>query len=99
MNAEGTLILISSDHAAGAGRPRAPGRYTSRARIPGRMLLEGRYTIELSIEEPRVRDFLAGQTCTFEIDEMGHDGWGPKNAPRLPGVIHLELDWQVREPN
>ncbi len=96
LNSEGTMILIGSDHGAGEGRPRAPGRYASRARLPGAMLIEGRYTVELSIEEPRVRDFLAGQTCTFEIDEMAHDGWGPKNAARLPGVIHLDLDWQVR---
>lgn len=93
-NSEGTLILISSDYeAGGSGAIRPEGRHSSTVRLPGHMLLDGKYTVEVGIETPRIQDFVSGETCAFEIDEMVHDGWGPKHAVRMPGVIHASLDW------
>jgi lipopolysaccharide transport system ATP-binding protein len=95
-NAEGTLIFISSDYkAGGSGAARAPGRYVSRMHLPGSMLIEGRYVAEISAEIPRVADLINGPNCSFEIDEMVHDGWGPKHAARVAGIIHPNLDWTV----
>lgn len=95
-NSEGTLILISSDYeAGGSGTIRPAGRYSSTARLPGSILLDGKYTVEVGIESPRVQNLVDGQTCAFEIEELVHDSWGPRNATRMPGVIHPHLDWAV----
>lgn len=95
-NAEGTLLLISSDYdAGGSGAIRPAGRHRSAVRLPGRMLLDGKYTVEVGIETPRIQDLVSGQSCAFVVDEMAHDRWGPKNAVRMPGVIHPDLDWTV----
>jgi len=64
-------------------------------RIPGSLLVSGRYMVEISAEIPRVMDLISGQICSFEIDEMAHDCWGPKRAARIPGVIHPVLDWEI----
>ncbi len=97
-NSEGTLILISSDYeAGGSGAIRQAGRHTSTLRLPARLLLDGKYSVEVGIETPRVQDFLSGLTCAFEIDEMTHDRWGPKHAARMPGVIHPDLEWKVEQ--
>jgi len=55
--------------------------------------MEGRYVVEVNAEIPRISDLIAGPACSFEIDEMTHDGWGPKHASRLPGIIHPKLEW------
>ncbi|WP_205389094.1 ABC transporter ATP-binding protein [Sulfitobacter sp. JL08] len=95
-NAEGTLIFVSSDYTAGgSGSARAPGQYLSRMRLPGSLLIEGRYVAEINAEIPRLADLVNGPSCSFEIDEMVHDGWGPKRAARLPGIIHPKLEWTV----
>ncbi|WP_281016474.1 MULTISPECIES: ABC transporter ATP-binding protein [unclassified Minwuia] len=97
-NSEGTLILISSDYeAGGSGAIRPEGRHSSTVRIPGHMLLDGKYTVGVGIETPRIQDFVSGETCAFEIDEMVHDGWGPKHAVRMPGVIHPSLEWTASQ--
>jgi lipopolysaccharide transport system ATP-binding protein len=97
-NAEGTLIFISSDFFAGhRGAPRVAAQYVSRMRIPGQILIEGRYVVEIIISIPRIVDLVNGPTCSFEVNEMGHDSWGPKHAARLPGVIHPSMEWEIRK--
>lgn len=97
-NAEGILVFLSSDYeAGGAGRARQPGSYVSKMTIPGGLLIEGRYTVEINVEVPRVDNLIEGVRCGFEIGEMAHDSWGPKRAARMPGVVHPMLNWMVRK--
>lgn len=95
-NAEGTLVFLSSDYgSAGIGAVREPGCYSSRMRIPANLLIEGRYSIEISVEIPRVENLIQDVRCAFEIGEMAHDNWGPKRAIRMPGIVHPRLEWDV----
>lgn len=96
-DAEGTLVFISSDYwTVGAGKVRYPGRYTSTMKIPANFLIIGRYYFDVIFELPKVMDLLCGPRMSFQISEMTHDGWGPRNASRLPGIIHPSLTWVVR---
>lgn len=95
-NSEGVHLLVSSDfEAAGHGSARAAGRNRSRMRLPGNLLINGRYTIEVHAEIPRTWAMISGITCNFEINEMGHDNWGPMSQARTPGLIHPKLEWQT----
>lgn len=95
-NSEGAVLLVSSDFAsAGRSGTRAAGRHRSSVCLPGKLLINGRYTIEIHAEIPRTSELISGVTCNFEIDEMGHNNWGPMLQVRTPGLIHLDLDWQT----
>lgn len=96
LNSEGVLLFLSSDFAAAKpGGTRSPGKHVSRVRLPGRMLIAGRYSLEVHIEIPRTQTLVDGVLCNFEIAEMAHDNWGPMLESRTPGVIHPELEWQT----
>ncbi len=96
LNSEGTLLFLSSDFAAASqGKSRSPGRHVSRVRIPGSMLIAGRYSFEVHVELPRIQTLIEGIICNFQIDEMAHDNWGPMLETRTPGIIHPGLEWET----
>lgn len=95
-NAEGILLFVSSDFSANTTNARVwPGRYISRATVPGKLLIEGRYSVEVHFEIPRTEELLRRLGCRFEISEQTHQLWGPMRNPRLPGVMHPEVHWTI----
>ena len=95
-NSEGALLFVSSDYSSeGSENRSSPGFYVSRGIIPGNMLVQGHYSVEVHFEVPRTEELLRGVHCSFEILEQTHQYWGPIRNQRVPGLIHPKVFWSV----
>ncbi len=73
---------------------RPPGRYLSRARIPGHWLNEGRYILSVNASIFGVRTFFHEENAlSFRVDPTGVVGaqW----PERRVGVLRPKLDWEI----
>jgi lipopolysaccharide transport system ATP-binding protein len=99
LTGEGTYAFVASDaQDGGHRRVKPPGRYVSRALVPGNFLAEGTYVVgaALSTMDPVAvhaweRDAVAFQVIdTFQGDSARGDYGGP-----MPGVVRPLLAWHT----
>jgi lipopolysaccharide transport system ATP-binding protein len=79
-----------------AGAPRAPGRYTTTAWIPGNLLSEGVYYVGCALRTPVRKDRPVSERDVIAfnvIDTMEGDSVRSAWAGRMLGVIRPRLDW------
>jgi len=98
LTSEGIVVFVAGDrdNEDWLDRPRAPGRYRSRARVPGGLLNAGIYYLNLGVDMP------LGKTVTmfdnalqFSLEQTGTPRHSSHGAWRPPGVISLSLDWEI----
>jgi lipopolysaccharide transport system ATP-binding protein len=102
---DGLDVLTALDATAWEGRTLPPGRRVSRVEIPGGLLNEGEYVIDVGADNPKGFDFTSGRTgpiLRFEVEDdmtlpnkyYGQEGFRDR---RWPGVVLLNLPW-TQEP-
>lgn len=99
LNEEGLCLFTAADQdPQWRGRPRPKGRYVSVGRIPGLLLNEGRYSVQVELktaEPPRLhareRDVAVFQVVDSLTGAADRGGF----AGRLPGLVRPELDWST----
>lgn len=96
-NEEGLLIFTALDlDAEWRNRPRLPGRYLSRAVIPGNMLSEGMLTIEATLiaVNPTEEEFSVLEAVAFQVVDS-HDGDSARGdwVGNMAGVVRPMLEW------
>jgi lipopolysaccharide transport system ATP-binding protein len=105
LTGDGTEVLTGLDASAWRHGRLAPGRRVSTATIPGGLLNEGEYVLEVGADAPRALDFNLGRTgpvLRFEVEDAmtlpgkhyGEEGFRDR---RWPGVLLLELEWTQRD--
>ncbi len=98
---DGIDVLTAVDASAWATETLAPGRYVSSVVIPGGLLNEGEYVLDVGADSPRRHDFNQGRTgpvVRFEIEDdmtlpnkyYGQEGF---RDSRWPGTMLLNLPW------
>jgi lipopolysaccharide transport system ATP-binding protein len=89
----GVIILDSNDQdTMEEWEDRTPGFYISRCRIPGLLLNQGLYQVNLIAHIPRVKLlFFEEGVISFHVTYLGNAGLDPKK----PGVIRPSLDWSI----
>lgn len=95
-NDEGVKICTSMDINSGwHNRPRPPGRYISRTRIPGDLLNEGLIFVTPVIKNTRnkSRHFFMREAVGFQVVEGLSDD--PGSAGNLGGVIRPMWQWET----
>ncbi len=99
-NDEGILAFIVNDCSAEWGRkPKAPGRYTTTAWVPGNFLSEGMYIVGAAIStmDPFEVHFFERDAVAFNvIDSL--DGGSSRGdfAGSYPGVVRPMLNWTTQ---
>jgi lipopolysaccharide transport system ATP-binding protein len=97
ITADGTVVFTSSDSndSAWDGRPRHPGKYVSRCKIPGNLLNEGQYALlNVWADIPLVKVmFLEENLLTFYIEQTG--GVSGRFSEKWSGVICPALPWTI----
>jgi hypothetical protein len=99
-------VLTGLDATAWAVETLAPGRRVSSCILPGGLLNEGEYVIDLGADSPKGRDGAAhaftpsrtGPLLRFEVHDdrtvkgkyYGEEGF---RDARWPGVLLLDLEW------
>lgn len=80
------------------GRPRPPGRYLSRARVPGNLLAEGTIFVNACLARPQpftaiftARDAVAFQVIDTLEGNSARGDWGR----RIGGVMRPLLEWET----
>ena len=110
--AGGTDVLTGLDATAWTVETLAPGRRISSCILPGGLLNEGEYVIDLGADSPKAPDGTAhsftpsrtGPLLRFEVHDdrtvkgkyYGEEGF---RDARWPGVLLLDLDWSQRAPS
>src|SRR5207302_7564407 len=96
-NDEAVCVFTSNDSFfADTRRPRAAGRYRSTVEIPGNLLAEGMYSIDvaLSTYEPVLVHFFERGALAFQVhDPADGDSARGTYAGPLPGVLRPQLAW------
>ena len=95
-NADGTTIFASLNLDPGwRGRPCDPGRYLSRATLPGNFLMEGTMTVTVAISTmPSKVHLFERDAVAFEVvDSMGDDTARGDYTGPMPGVVKPLLQW------
>lgn len=81
-------------------RPRPPGRYVSTVWVPGNLLAEGMFIVNLAmwaLEPSRIRQFHVRDVVAFQvIDSMDGDSARGDWPGELRGVVRPKLEWQTR---
>lgn len=85
-------------------KPRPPGRYVSTVWVPGNLLSEGLFVVNLAIwalEPSRIMQFLVRDVVAFQvIDSMDGDSARGDWSGDLSGLVRPKLEWETRyEPN
>jgi lipopolysaccharide transport system ATP-binding protein len=92
---DGIFVLSSTDAdtLSSHGRPRLPGRFVTRCRIPGNLLAPRQYVINLGAYI-RSNEIISGgeSVVSFEVLETG----GPI-VGKMQGVISPLLEWQLED--
>ncbi|MEW6336979.1 MAG: ABC transporter ATP-binding protein [Acidobacteriota bacterium] len=93
---DGVTVFQSCDstNVAWDDRPREPGAYESSCIIPGRLLNEGLYTVNISADVPFVK-VLAVEDAALSFRVVQLSSLGDRFAERWPGVICPPLEWEV----
>ena len=98
--AEGLDVLTALDATSWTSEWLLPGRRVSTCMVPGGLLNEGEYIIDVGADSPNRHDFTKSRTgavLRFEIEDdmtlpnkyYGQEGSGS----RWPGVLLLNLSW------
>lgn len=99
-NEEGIDVFCTSDYLfQDASRLRCKGTYTSVCHIPGGLMTSGHYLIQVDFEVPKERQVLRSVTVGFQISELTQNQLGPTFAAKPRGVIHPQLEWEIRSVN
>jgi len=96
-NVEGVTLFVSLDlEPEWRGRECPPGRYVSRALVPGNFLSEGTITIGAAMSTmPSEVHFYEREAVAFEVvDSMAADTARGDYGGPLPGVIRPILTWK-----
>jgi len=99
--ADGTEVLTGFDASSWKLERLPPGRRISTTTIPGGLLNEGEYVLEVGGDAPRALDFALSRTgpiLRFEVEDdmtvpakyYGQEGFRDR---RWPGVLLLDLNW------
>lgn len=99
---EGSEVLTALDATSWESMWSQPGLWTSSCFIPGGLLNEGEYTIDVGCDSPNRHDFrqgLTGGVLRFQLDDdmtisskyYGEEGF---RDSRWPGVLLLDLPWE-----
>jgi lipopolysaccharide transport system ATP-binding protein len=99
VNEEGLSLFWTADAGGEWGeRPRPPGRYSSRARVPGNLFAEGTILVGVALTTPTPdrypvyeRDAVAFQV----VDPGGDDAARGTGGGSLPGIIRPLLEWRT----
>ncbi len=99
LTGEGTYAFVASDAAEGGHRRvKQPGRYVSRASIPGNFLAEGTYVVgaALSTMDPVTVHAWERDAVAFQIIDsaQGDSARGDYGGP-MPGVVRPLLVWRT----
>jgi lipopolysaccharide transport system ATP-binding protein len=91
--ASGEIVFVTASPPAVARR----GRHASRCRVPGDLLNDGAYTLDLYF----VRDgsallFKAESPVAFDVADSGRDPGG--FLGKWPGAVRPRLDWESEAP-
>ncbi|MEM9553873.1 MAG: ABC transporter ATP-binding protein [Acidobacteriota bacterium] len=92
----GTIVFDSydADHEEYFG-PRVPGRYVSRAEVPGDFLMPGGYALTINADITGVKRLIRLENALlFEVYDTG--AVGTEIGGRRRGVVLPKLDWRVR---
>jgi lipopolysaccharide transport system ATP-binding protein len=86
------------------GVARQPGRYTTTAWIPGNLLSEGTFFVDVAMRAPemKIRHFNERQIIAFQVvdDLSGNGARGIGFGGKMAAVIRPLLDWETRfSPN
>jgi lipopolysaccharide transport system ATP-binding protein len=96
---DGTCVFVSSDsYDPASRRPRAPGRYRAVVEIPGNLLAEGMYSLDLALStfEPVMVHFLERGALAFQVHDPGEgDSARGTYAGPLPGAMRPLLPWST----
>ncbi len=81
------------------GKERPPGRYVSKAKIPGNLLTEGTMSVTTAVWEwtPRRRvEFLHKDAVAFQVlDSLEGDSSRGDYVGNLSGAVRPMLDWST----
>lgn len=95
--ADGTAVFVTRDNYDNVWeeKPRFPGKYLSRCKIPGNLLNAGCYTVTVSGQLPFVKIlFMQDNVLRFYIQRTG--GVSTQYTEPWPGVVCPHLQWDVR---
>jgi homopolymeric O-antigen transport system ATP-binding protein len=94
-NMEGVTLFASTDlDPAWRGRPVAPGRYKSRAIVPGNFLMEGTLTVGAAISTNDEVHLFEREAVAFQVlDSLDADTARGDYSGGFPGVIKPLLQW------
>jgi lipopolysaccharide transport system ATP-binding protein len=97
-NEQGIRVMSAIDRdPSWQGIPREPGHYRITAWIPGNLLSEGTYFVDVAMRTPqaKIRHFHERQTIAFHvIDNMSGDTARGNFGGRMSGVVRPLLDWE-----
>jgi len=96
-NDDNVCVFVTADRDPAWWRKSRPrGRFTSRARIPGNFLAEGRFSVSvaLSTPDPVVIHFVEREGLVFQvIDSQEGDSVRGDYTGQMPGVVRPDLQW------
>jgi lipopolysaccharide transport system ATP-binding protein len=98
---DGLDVLTALDASAWEQKTLLPGRWVSSTTLPGGLLNEGEYVIDVGADNPKGFDFTSSRTgpvLRFEVEDdmtlpnkyYGQEGFRDR---RWPGVLLLNLPW------
>ncbi len=96
LTSDGTTVFQACDSMAPSWSEseRQAGNYVSRCTIPGNLLNQGAYTLELSADVPFVKILFSEiAAVSFEVFESFKDGH--TRSESWPGVVNPLFEWQI----
>ena len=98
--ARGPPVTTTSSRPASAQSPKArpPGRYRSTAYIPGNLLAEGQFSIDIALStlDPVIAHVWERGLLSFSIRDPGEgDSARGTYAGHFPGVVRPKLEWST----
>jgi lipopolysaccharide transport system ATP-binding protein len=98
-NEDGICAFVTADNdPEWRRRPKPPGRYVSRVRIPGNFLSEGTLVIDAAIStmDPVTVHVHEREAVAFQvIDSIDGDSARGQYGGAIPGVVRPHLDWRT----
>ena len=94
---DGTIAFTASDSADSAyeTKPSSSGHYVARCVVPGELLNEGFYSLNLSADIPFKKElFVEEGVLGFSVEQTG--GVNARFSEKWPGVVCPRLKWQTR---
>jgi len=98
-NEDGICAFVTADNdPEWRRRPKPPGRYVSRVRIPGNFLSEGTLVVDAAIStmDPVTVHVHEREAVAFQvIDSIDGDSARGQYGGAIPGVVRPHLDWRT----